>query len=134
MKHKLDKATIELPLDDKYVVYFNGEPVIRLNPNLVQQQGITDEGLEKLKRLHQDRIQTEQFMSNTDDPKKLKALFAEWTDINYYLQKCWGFPQDRNYHRFWEVPKCLCAKLDNSDAYPYRQYISGDCPVHGEPQ
>jgi len=132
MKQKSDKVTLELPFDDAYTVYFNGEPITRLNDALVQ-QGITDEGLEELKRLHQDRLLTEQFMEGTDDPKKLKALFEVWTNIQYSLQMAWGFPEDANYHRFWEVPKCACPPIDNSERLgtPYK-IVDSACPIHGE--
>ena len=68
----------------------------------------------------------------TDDSKKLKELAQELRGIEFKLQELWGFPQDGNFHRFWEAPKCKCPKMDNKDRYPHRQIISSKCPLHGD--
>ncbi len=34
-------------------------------------------------------------------------------------------------NKFWEHPGCLCPKLDNIDAHPYRSVVSGACEIHG---
>lgn len=52
-------------------------------------------------------------------------------DIEFKLQILWGFPEDRNYHRFWDIQSCTCPKIDNEDNYPEGPYTySGGCPVH----
>jgi hypothetical protein len=119
-------------MTDKYIVFYNGKPVTALNPRLVAKQGITDEGLEKLKKLHQDRLFIEDEMYKTESPIFLKTLNRTWTTIQFDLQEAWGFEKDAKFHRFWEVPKCTCPKLDAIDNYPYRQIINMSCPVHGE--
>lgn len=54
------------------------------------------------------------------------------TDLEFRLQKAWGFSQDINFHKFWERPRCTCPKMDNDDTYPYGYYTTSlDCPLHG---
>lgn len=104
---------------------------ITLNPRFIDQQGIDKEGIEKLKEIHFERMQIEDEMENTDDPVLLHELAKKRENAEFKLQEAWGFPQDANYHRWWEVPKCICPKMDNEDNYgtEYR-IIRDDCPVH----
>jgi len=90
-------------------------------------------GIEKLKEIHIERMKLEEQMENTNDPILLHKFAQKREQIEYRLQKVWGFPEDSNYHRWWEVPKCTCPRLDNLDNYPtkYRN-IDLQCPVHGK--
>jgi hypothetical protein len=53
--------------------------------------------------------------------------------IEYRLQYLWGFPMDKNYHKYWfEVPGCTCPKLDNHDMIgSSRAVFNMTCPFHG---
>lgn len=53
--------------------------------------------------------------------------------LEYACQVCWGFPLDKDFHRYWfTVEGCTCPKLDNKDYITtnYRIYAT-DCPYHG---
>lgn len=112
-------------------VIYQGEPALRLNRILVARQGLTDEAVEMLKVLHVRRLTIEDAMK-TADANHLKKLANQWTENEFQLQDAWGFKRDKNFHRFWECPRCTCAKFDNEDAWPTGHYwITEDCPLHG---
>lgn len=55
-----------------------------------------------------------------------------YTLIELELQEAWGFTQDKNFHKFWNRPGCICPSMDNDDRYPYGPYIhTTDCSLHG---
>lgn len=108
-------------------------PEQRLNMNLIKKLGLPPETVEKIKDLHETREAIETAMEGTNDVPLLKALFEEWTEVQFDLQAAWGFKPDENYHKFWEVPKCTCPNLDNNDRWPIGHYIiNQSCPVHGD--
>ena len=103
-----------------------------LNPALIVRQGITDMGtINELKQTHEDRFRIFEAMENTNDVKDLKEFAFQFECLEYEQQKLWGFPQDRNFHCWYDVPKCSCPKMDNADnkGSEYR-IISADCPIH----
>lgn len=103
----------------------------RLNSRLVEKQGLDQERVDVIKDLHIEKDDIFELMKNTDDVKKLKELAFSVENLEFQLQAAWKFPQDRNYHRWWEVPKCKCPSMDNQDNYGtmYR-VIAGHCPIH----
>ena len=118
--------------EDKFVVYFEGEPKFLLNAKLVEKQGIGADGLEIIKNLHVERLSTENLML-TAQGSNLKSLVKIWSQLQFDLQKSWGFPLDERFHAFWSCPRCECPKLDNWDAHPSGYYVTNlSCPLHGE--
>lgn len=66
-----------------------------------------------------------------ESPKFFQAL-CTWKETNYVLQSLWGFKQHGEYHKFWELPKCICPKIDNEDRYPSESgdyWHTENCPV-----
>lgn len=113
------------------VVSYLGIDRFILNKRLMDQQNCW-ENLDKIKKLHVLRLQIEDQMVNDADPVQLDFLVSEWTQNQFDLQEAWKFPLDAKFHRFWDIPACRCAKLDNNDAYPTGYYsISGGCKLHG---
>jgi len=113
------------------VVKHNGKEVLLLNKHLLDKQLAWD-NLELILLLHSLRLHLEDEMKATDDPKLLKAMDLEYTQIEFELQDAWGFPRNAKFHAFWNRPKCICPKIDNSDSYPTGFYITRqDCPLHG---
>ena len=113
------------------VVEYKGRGMT-LNSQLIEQQKVSEAGIAKLKELHLERMMLEDEMSNTDDPVRLHVMAQEREHIEFRLQRVWGFPENSDYHRWWEVPKCVCPWMDNSDNYPTKyRIVRGDCPVHG---
>ena len=55
-----------------------------------------------------------------------------YTLIEYELQDAWGFDRNKNFHRHWNRPGCLCPSMDNEDRYPSGSYIyNTGCALHG---
>lgn len=123
---------------DKYLVTYNGQPVHRVSPALALQQRLSDEGLETIKALHCDRLeQYERFqvaVAKSVSPEEMNVLIDEFTAREFKMQEVWGFSQDVNFHRFWDIPGCLCPRMDNDERVgtPYKVY-NGSCPIHGMP-
>lgn len=116
----------------KYDVFVGDTYITTINPTLIKRQNIDSDGLKLIKELHKIKYSVLKQMEETDDSVKLKELGKSITDIEFKLQKAWGFKEDINYHRFWDVPKCECPKMDNEDSYPSGHYvINQNCPVHG---
>jgi len=65
--------------------------------------------------------------------QKLKEIHRDLHYVEFSLQKCFGFPEDINYHRFWEWQKCCCPIFDNMDLWGLDQSIHSNlCPIHGD--
>lgn len=116
---------------EKYGVFHNGILKHFVNRALLEKQNAED-NLEAIKALHVDRYAVLEAMENTGDSDMLKVLGDRVFTLEAELQALWKFPQDPNYIKFWEVPKCICPTMDNEEAYPYGRYVKRmDCPVHG---
>lgn len=116
----------------KYDVFVGDTYITTINPTLIKRQNIDSDGLKLIKELHKIKYTVLKQMEETDDSDKLKELANNITDIECKLQKTWKFPVNTDYHRFWDVPKCECPKMDNEDSYPSGHYvINQKCPVHG---
>lgn len=115
---------------NEFTISHNGKPVSQINERLMNAKNVRH-NLEEIIELHEDKLNVYEKIKNTDDPEILKVYVNYLTATEFQLQRLWGFSEDKNYHRFWQTPKCTCPKLDNEDSYPYHQYINGDCPLHG---
>lgn len=114
------------------VVWHKGKEALLLNKRLLDQQ-ICWDNLEEIKKLHKERLELEDKMREESDQHKLIAMDEEYTQLEFKLQDAWKFSRDKNFHRFWNRPKCECPKLDNEDAYPHGRYVvTGGCPLHGD--
>jgi len=113
-------------------VYYKGKARVFLNPDLIEEQGITSiETIEELKITHEDRLRIFEAMENTDDPEELKMFAKQFETIEFEQQKLWGFKLDRNFHKWFTVPKCTCPKMDNEDRCGTEyKVINPSCPVH----
>ena len=106
---------------------------VTLNQALLEKQGITPEGEELIQELHGRKIAVYKTIEATDDPAELEALADLITQIEFALQRAWGFPQSIAYHRFWETPKCSCPQMDNEECYGTKQFIiATNCRLHGD--
>lgn len=116
------------------VVWHEGKEHMMLNKSLMDQQNCWT-NLKLLKELHSKRLHVEDEMAEIDPfldlPDAIKSLCNQWTDIQYQLQKAWGFSKNSKMHRFWDIPACKCPKMDNDDAYPSGYYVTvEDCKLH----
>lgn len=114
---------------DKYTLYVDDKPVMRINARLVFSQKC-EKNVPAILEKHLERLEVHIAMMETDDQDLLQIYDQMYTDVEFELQDLWGFPRNANFHRFWERPKCGCPRMDNEDWYPHRSVISGDCPLH----
>ena len=71
-------------------------------------------------------------MDKEEDPKELRILDKKVTDNEFIIQELFNFPRNANFHRFWDVPKCECPKMDNEDSWGTKYcIISEKCKIHG---
>ena len=102
----------------------------RLNPYLIEKQNLTGEDIELIKSLHieKDGLELEIEAAEINDSNREHYLLL-FEDLQYRLQDAWKFGRNRNYHKFFEIPKCRCGKYDNLDMLgtEYRYYSEG-CP------
>ncbi len=120
-------------IDEKYIVRDeNGDVVSVVSDTLVEQRNISDEFLERIKKLHLKRFKVKEKMINTDDHSRLRVLANTIKDLEFELQDLWGFERDYSMHDWFDVPKCTCPKMDNRErkGTDY-QIISINCPIHG---
>jgi hypothetical protein len=120
-------------MTEKYVVLgMDGKTLTTLNTGLAQRQKVTDEQLDALKLSHQLRWMLFETAKLTKEPLRLKMLAALFDALEFEQQKLWNFPQDGNYHRFFDFPGCKCPRMDNIDALgtPYKITVE-NCPIHG---
>jgi hypothetical protein len=118
---------------DNIVRYPNGDPATVLNAKLIERQGLTQEDVNELKKLHLQRISLEHQMTNARS-EDLKILFSQWESLQFALQSTWKFPEDINYHPSHRLPQCSCgAIMDNNErnGTPYK-VSSSDCLIHGD--
>lgn len=104
--------------------------ITRLNASIIARKNLTNGDVEKIKKLH--IFKHILFEKMLECPEEELAPYNEYVvACEYALQRAWGFPEDENYHRFWNTPRCECPKIDNEDAYPtgYYAHMVG-CPVH----
>ena len=118
--------------DEDLTVYYNDKPVTMINPHLLNKQNRTMSDLIKIKELHVRRIDIENQLQTCRIEDK-RVLLECWTDVQYQLQKQWGFPEDAKFHRFWDMLGCGCPKMDNSERCGTGYaVINKSCPIHGD--
>jgi hypothetical protein len=113
-----------------YSIIRNNEINYIINPNLIKAKNISEEGLNKIKALHHEKLDVYDLMEAMDPETDKEELFIcsqKLTDIEFRLQEAWGFERNAKFHRFWDQPHCTCPKMDNNDTYPYGRYL-----IHSE--
>lgn len=117
---------------DVYSVFYQGKLAYTLNKSLLDKQNAWG-NLTEIIEAHELKLCIYHLIHETKDKVLLKSLAKDLTEVEFELQTLWGFEKNANFHRFWETPKCLCPKLDNSDMYPNQYYIiNNSCPLHGD--
>ncbi len=113
------------------VITYKGQKV-RLNHRLIVQKELTDTEVEAILALHKRRIDIEDLMMASHDVGELGILNDQWLEVQYQLQEAWKFEFNPDFVRWFDVPRCSCAKLDNAEALgtPYHIY-NQECPIHG---
>ena len=131
-RQKSDSERVLELLGEDTLVTYNGKDAYHLNSSLILKQGLDVSELRQLKALHAEKLKYFDMMRGTDDREKLREYAHEVECIEFEMQKAWHFPQDRNFHEWYRVPKCTCPNMDNADwRGTDRRIISLDCSVHG---
>lgn len=101
-----------------------------LNKDLVKQQGINKDTQALLESLHESMEKHKATpLEDIEDIPEYVNLIQE---IEFAMQRLWGFPQDRNHHTHWyRDPKCNCPVMDNDERFGQPKYVSSECPLHG---
>lgn len=124
------KDILHIPWSELAVVY-KGKKQFFINKAILDQQ-LCWENLEEIKEKHIEKFSVYDEIQKTNDPNLLYLFDKLLREIEFELQDLWKFPKDEMYHMFWQYPKCTCPKLDNIDSYPYMQFFSTTCPLHGD--
>ena len=104
-----------------------------INSRLVANQGLSLDDVDRINNLHIVRNCYLTLMENVNDKEDLRYFTKIITQIDFKLQEIWKFKEDSSYHRFWELPKCDCPKMDNMDTYGTgHRYINPNCLLHGD--
>lgn len=104
-----------------------------LNARLISNQDLKQEEVDKIYKLHRVRNCYITLMNISTSKEDLRYLSQIVTQIDFQLQRLWKFKEDSSYHRFWELPKCDCPKMDNQDVHGTgHRYINPNCIIHGD--
>jgi hypothetical protein len=128
MKTKTYKDPLHFTVDQLTAAH--GKSAVVLNKALLDKQNAWA-SLEKILWAHELKLIIIEMIEETSNIFEIRDLGKDLTEIEFHLQKLWGFKQEKRYHRFWYYPKCMCPKMDNDDRYPYESYIvKKGCPLH----
>ena len=104
-----------------------------INQNLVNRQKVSGENVKRIVKLQTIRKYFYDFIELSDDKEEIRRLDRIITQIEFQIQKLWGFPENKNFHRWFDVPKCSCPKLDNADSLGSKfRTINPNCILHGQ--
>jgi len=103
-----------------------------INNNLVIHQKVSPEDVKKIEKLQNIRSYFYDFIELSEDKEEIRRLVKFITQIEFQLQKLWNFKPDETMHRWFDVPKCSCPKMDNAGylGTPYKT-INPKCIIHG---
>lgn len=133
MSKKVKYPKSQKEYDKHFGVFYKGSLNMYLSPTLALKQGITYEDLDKLKKLHQIRLELFEESRSLNTTSENRQLAERVEHLEFELQKAWKFTPDKKFHSWWfQVPTCKCPKLDNLDSLGTGFcVISGNCPLHG---
>ena len=118
---------------EKHCLKINGTLVLKLNSTMIEKRGLSEEGVQLLLKLHEKRWKKIELMKTLDptDRSALHSLRNQITEIDFELQRTWGFEVNKNFHRFFDLPHCTCPKMDNEQRLGTNYLVlDGSCPVH----
>ena len=112
---------------------------VRLNPNLVRNQGLNQRQVDLIAQKHQELDQLIDMINglewNEENKQQILQLTKSVELYEFQLQKLWGFEQDRNFHTHWvRIEHCSCRTMDNMErlGLGVGYYRYGNCKIHGE--
>lgn len=82
------------------------------NPELVRQMGVSDENVRRINVIHDELEaclnETDEYLMEIDRGR----LFSHIRDLEFALQRLWGFSEDRRYHTWSERMRKRLRKVD----------------------
>lgn len=117
----------------------SGHRILELNASMVEKMKLSEKQVELIKELHLEQHTRRKKMAALIDQnpsslrKDLRKLLKEWRKAEYLLQEAWGFRKNKRFHKEFELPGCLCPKMDNMDMFGSGlRWVCSTCPYHGE--
>ena len=104
-----------------------------LNQNLVARNNVSYASQIKLCELYDELDALIEEGDATFSVEVNREIAAKIEQIEFKLQRLWGFPESQLHHRYWsQLSMCLCNanSMDNTDDFGYRRTIRLDCPIH----
>lgn len=102
-----------------------------INKDLAKQQGLSEREIitiEEIQRhLKAFLARPTMYVKEEDAPEIVTAF-------ELVLQRCWGFPLDKKFHRYQtDLNGCACSKMDNQELIGHTEsrWVTSDCPYHG---
>ena len=116
---------------DRYLVKY-GKRKMYLNPKFLEMNN-AEHNLELIKELFVKKFKLFSRMERASKRETLRKLADMVTENEFEIQKAFNFEPDVNFHRFWELPKCVCPRMDNLDSWGTNYSIMrADCILHGK--
>ena len=117
--------------NNKKLIAKHGKYAVMINERLLNAKNAWN-NLDKIKKLHVEKFKVFKKMEKTNDVEKIKQFVKDIENLEFQLQLAWGFPQDRNYHTWYNIPRCTCPKIDNREKCGTEfRIVDGNCPIHG---
>ncbi len=128
---------IELVQKDYDITVVNpltNKPAYDLNPALILKNKLTRDEVKQLIQLHQSKIVLFNEAEKEIDRVKLQALVADLENLEFEIQACSKLRRDKNYHRWFDFPKCTCPKVENEqNLSTAKRVINPNCIAHSSP-
>ena len=104
-----------------------------INLELAKQRGISGEGIDEICSLHSRReyVMENLELCTKEDSIELRIYGRYLEYLEKRLQTIWGFEWDASKTYFWNLPHCVCPKMDNEDNVGSGFVIYNlSCPLH----
>lgn len=113
-------------------VYYSEKYNTILNKRFIDQQDAWN-NLEDIKAAFYTKYMLFDLIDNCTDSAMLKEYAKDLQALEFCIQGLFNFDEDARFHRFWEVPKCSCPKMDNADAWGTDySIVDKNCVLHGD--
>jgi len=112
-------------------VEYKGKYIGVINRSLVEKKGLTQEQIQHLLNLYKNKFNIYELMENENSYKLLQSYNGAVENLNFEIQKALKIPENRNFHDWYNVPKCQCPKKENknNEGTEKRVYVNY-CHVH----
>lgn len=105
--------------------------VVKLNQELIHQQGVKPDCVERLEQLHIELLDILNQPENYGEPSEVVQLIEGY---EYALQALWNFSINSDFHvRWFGVKGCKCPSMDNLELFGSpKRIFNQKCPFHGK--